>query len=320
MTEPTVSPWKEGYINANGVRFHYVEQGKGPLVLLIHGFPEFWYSWRYQIPVLAEAGYHVVAPDLRGYNLTEKPDWGYDIATLSADVVELIRAFGTEKAILIGHDWGGAIAWYTATVHAEHLQKLVVMNCPHPNLLYKGIRRPAQLKKSWYMFFFQLPRIPEWIISKNDYQFVKRALKGSAIQKAAFDREALQQYRDAIARPKALTCAINYYRVMFRDFLVKRKLPLDQGVRIPTLLVWGEQDIALGKELNDGLSTWVEDLTVRYLPDSGHWVQQEKHEEVNRIVLEFLGVATPAKRNAEVKPAKARKTGSGKRTSKRKAP
>jgi pimeloyl-ACP methyl ester carboxylesterase len=270
-----------------------VEQGQGPLVLLIHGFPEFWYSWRYQIPVLAEAGYHVVAPDLRGYNLTDKPDWGYDVGTLSADVVALIRSFGYEKAVVVGHDWGGAIAWHAATFYPEQIQRLVILNCPHPNLFYKGMRQPAQLNRSWYMFFFQLPWIPEWALSRKDYQFVKRALRGSAVQKNAFDHETLQRYRDAIAKPQALSKAIRYYRVMFRDFVARRSFPWEQPVKMPTLLVWGEQDVALGKELNEGLSEWVKDLTVHYIHDSGHWVQQEKHEEVNRHILGFLGSPLP---------------------------
>lgn len=291
--------WQEGFARANGVSLHYVHHGKGPLVLLLHGFPEFWFSWRYQLPVLAQAGYHAVAPDLRGYNLSEKPESGYDIETLSEDVAELISAFGEDKAVVVGHDWGGAIAWHVATFRPRRVEKLIVMNCPHPNLFYKGILKPSQLRKSWYMFFFQLPWFPERLLSRKDYGFVMATLRGSAIQKDAFDKETLRRCRDAIATPYALSLALEYYRRMLRDLAVRRNLPWNAPVEVPTLLIWGQQDRFLGKELNDGLSRWVKDLTVHYIADAGHWVQQEKPQEVNRLMLDFLRASSGPQQERE---------------------
>ncbi len=298
---------QEGFIRANGITFHYAEQGAGPLVLLLHGFPEFWYSWRYQLPALAEAGYRAVAPDLRGYHLSEKPTSGYDLETLASDIVGLIQAFGGKKAHIVGHDWGGAIAWYVATFWPSLVDKLVVMNCPHPNLFYKGILKPAQLKRSWYMFFFQIPWLPEWLLSRNDYQFIKATLRGSAVQKQSFDRETLHRYRDAIAVPYALTHALAYYRMLFKDLIARRHIPWQTPVEVPTLLIWGEQDMALGKELNEGLSEWVKDLTIHYIPDSGHWVQQERPLEVNRLMLAFLGSARCEHEKKQPSPQRARR-------------
>jgi pimeloyl-ACP methyl ester carboxylesterase len=230
----------------------------------------------------------------------------------------LIRSFGEEDAILIGHDWGGAIAWYTATFYPGQIKRLVILNCPHPSLFYRGIRKPAQLRRSWYMFFFQLPWVPEWVLSRKDYQFVKRALRGSAVQKDAFDHETLRHYRDAIARPQALSKAVEYYRVMFRDLIARRRFPWDQLVTVPTLVIWGEQDVALGKELNDGLSEWVKDLQVCYITDSGHWVQQEKYEEVNRILIDFLGVSSSTRNLPKPKPARDKGRRTGKKASRNK--
>jgi len=310
--------WHEGFARVNGVSLHYVHQGEGPLVLLLHGFPEFWFSWRYQLPALAEAGYHAVAPDLRGYNLSEKPDSGYDIETLSEDVAELISSFGQDKAVVVGHDWGGAIAWHTATFRPRRVEKLIVMNCPHPNIFARGVLKPSQLRKSWYMFFFQLPWLPEWLLSRKDYSFVMATLRGSAMHKDAFDRETLRRYRDAIAAPYALSRALEYYRRMLRDLAVRRNVPWDATVEVPTLVIWGEQDRFLGKELNNGLSRWVRDLTVHYIAEAGHWVQQERPLEVNRLMLDFLRASSGTQQRREgaaaARPSRHRnKAGSGRR-------
>jgi len=266
---------------------HYVTQGEGPLVVLLHGFPEFWYSWRHQIPFLAEHGYMVVAPDLRGYNDTDKPRKGYDVPTLLRDIVGLIKGLGREKAIIVGHDWGGILAWEFAIRYPEMTERLVAMNAPHPAAMRREFRTLKQLRKSSYMFFFQLPWLPEYVLLRNHANEVGRTLRGNAGQKSVFSREETAIYQQAMSKPGAATASLNYYRQIFRR-PPSPSTGKNPYVRVPTLLIWGEQDRALGIELTTGLEQWVDHLEIRRIPDSGHWVQQEQPEKVNRYVLEFL--------------------------------
>jgi pimeloyl-ACP methyl ester carboxylesterase len=275
-------PWAHHEEIVNGIRIHWVEQGRGPLVVLLHGFPEFWYSWRRQIPVLAER-FRVVAPDLRGYNLSEKPRSGYDVETLTDDVLALVHYLGEERAYIVGHDWGGLLAWIFAIRFPEATRKLVVMNAPHPARFQELVRRPRQFLRSTYVLFFQLPRVPELILGANHGWLIGKMLQRSAVEKDAFSAEDLRRYREASSRPGALTGGLNYYRAARLN-----RLPQDQTVRVPTLLLWGVHDPALGRELTEGLERWVPDLTVQHL-DCGHWTQQEAPEEVNRHLLGFLG-------------------------------
>ncbi len=279
--------WQHRDIITNGIRMHYVTQGEGPLVVLLHGFPEFWYSWRHQIPFLAEHGYMVVAPDLRGYNDTDKPRKGYDVPTLLRDIVGLIKGLGREKAIIVGHDWGGILAWEFAIRHPEMTERLVAMNAPHPAAMRREFRTLKQLRKSSYMFFFQLPWLPEYVLLRNHANEVGRTLRGNAGQKSVFSREETAIYQQAMSKPGAATASLNYYRQIFRR-PPSPSTGKNPYVRVPTLLIWGEQDRALGIELTIGLEQWVDHLEIRRIPDSGHWVQQEQPEKVNRYVLEFL--------------------------------
>jgi len=284
----TTETWQHRDIITNGIRMHYVTQGEGPLLLLLHGFPEFWYSWHYQIPVLAEHGYRVVAPDLRGYNDSDKPRKGYDMATLLRDIVGLIQGLGYEKAIIAGHDWGGVLAWSFAIRYPAMTERLIVLNAPHPGATMREFRTLKQLRKSWYIFAFQLPWLPEFFLLRNHASEIGRLIREMAWQKEAFPDEVVVKYRQAISKPGAMTAAINYYRQVFR------RLPTSYtggayDVNVPTLLIWGEHDIALGIELTTGLDRWVENLTIRRIPDSGHWVQQEQPQKVNQYILEFLG-------------------------------
>ncbi|HYT27613.1 MAG TPA: alpha/beta hydrolase [Ktedonobacteraceae bacterium] len=279
--------WQHRDIITNGIRMHYVTQGEGPLVVLLHGFPEFWYSWRHQIPFLAEHGYMVVAPDLRGYNDTDKPRKGYDVPTLLRDIVGLIKGLGREKAIIVGHDWGGILAWEFAIRHPEMTERLVAMNAPHPAAMRREFRTLKQLRKSSYMFFFQLPWLPEYVLLRNHANEVGRTLRGNAGQKSVFSREETAIYQQAMSKPGAATASLNYYRQIFRR-PPSPSTGKNPYVRVPTLLIWGEQDRALGIELTTGLEQWVDHLEIRRIPDSGHWVQQEQPEKVNRYVLEFL--------------------------------
>jgi pimeloyl-ACP methyl ester carboxylesterase len=264
-----------------------VIQGEGPLVVLLHGFPEFWHSWRHQIPFLAEHGYMAVAPDLRGYNDTDKPRTGYDVVTLIQDIEGLVTGLGREKAIIVGHDWGGALAWAFAMRYPHRTERLIVMNAPHPSAMARELRSGKQLRKSWYVFLFQLPWLPEKLLLRNHANGVGRMLRGAAVQKDAFPREVTAKYQEAMSKPGAMTAALNYYRQLFRRspgaFLREAK-----HIHVPTLLIWGEQDIALGIELTHGLEQWVDNIQVKYIPDSGHWVQQEKPELVNQLMLDFL--------------------------------
>ncbi len=284
-----IETWEHRTIQTNGIRMHYVTQGEGPLIVLLHGFPEFWYSWRFQLPCLAEHGYTVVAPDLRGYNDTEKPRSGYDIATLLADIAGLIAGLGCQDAVIVGHDWGGALAWEFAMHYPHMTQRLIVMNGPHPAALKRELRSVKQLRKSWYIFYFQLPWLPEYALLRNHAEAVGQMLRGAAVQKDAFPREVTARYQRAMSKPGAMHAALQYYRSVFREGL--RPSSFSNAVRritAPTLLIWGEQDVALDIALTTGLEQWVEHLRVRRIPDSGHWVQQERPEQVNQMMLEFL--------------------------------
>ncbi len=282
----TTETWRHRDIMTNGIRMHYVTQGNGPLIVLLHGFPEFWYSWRYQMPFLAERGYTVIAPDLRGYNDTDKPRTGYDVPTLVGDIAGLIKGLGQEKAVIVGHDWGGALAWAFAMSYPQMTERLIVMNAPHPQAMLRAFRTLKQLRKSWYMFAFQLPWLPENALLRNNAYEIGRMLKGAAVQKSAFPNEVLATYQEVMSKPGAMTAALNYYRQLFRHPLRSAKNYTSIGV--PTLLIWGEQDIALGIELTYGLEQWVPNIQIKRIPDSGHWVQQEKPELVNTLMAEFL--------------------------------
>lgn len=291
MADTTIESWQHATLSTNGIRMHYVTQGTGPLIVLLHGFPEFWYSWRFQIPVLAEQGYRVVAPDLRGYNETEKPASGYDILTLLGDIAGLIEALGEEHAIIAGHDWGGVLAWQFAIDYPQMTERLIVLNAPHPGAMLRELRRPAQVRKSWYIFFFQLPWLPEYVLSRNHANEIGRMLRGAALQKQVFSRAETARYQAAMSKPGAIRAALAYYRQLFRRGLrTYRRRNLQ--VRAPTLLIWGEQDIALDIALTRDLDCWVPDLRVTYVARSGHWVQQEQPEEVNLAVLAFLQEAS----------------------------
>jgi pimeloyl-ACP methyl ester carboxylesterase len=272
----------------NGIRLHYVEAGVGPLVVLLHGFPEFWYSWRHQLPALAAAGFRVRAPDLRGYNDSDKPAGvaNYRLPLLSADVAGLIRDAGVERAVVVGHDWGGAIAWDVALRHPEVVERLIVLNAPHPLAFLRELRSPRQLLRSWYIFFFQLPWVPEWLLRRRDFAFLDQVLCQEPVRRGTFSDEDVRRYKEALARPGALTAAVNYYRALFRHrSWSRRSMP---AIQVPTLLLWGEQDRYLDVKLTEGLGPWVENLRVERLPDASHWVQNDNPERVNELLIEFL--------------------------------
>lgn len=271
----------------NGIRMHYVESGSGPLVVLLHGFPEFWYSWRHQIPALAEAGFRVVAPDLRGYNETEKTVGvsSYRIEKLTADVAALIEHLGYTCAHIVGHDWGGVVAWQMPVHYPELVDRLAVLNGPHPGAFLRELSTFDQLRRSWYILFFQLPWLPELAFSAFGYLSLEILLKTEP-RRGAFDDEAIARYKDAFRTPGALHAAINWYRAAFRRGPGGMSR-LARAIHCPTLLIWGERDAHLTPRLCDGLEKWVVDLTVERL-DASHWVQADEPERVNELLTDFL--------------------------------
>jgi epoxide hydrolase 4 len=277
----------------NGVRLHYVEAGAGPLVVLLHGFPEFWYAWRHQIPSLAEAGYRVLAPDLRGYNDSAKPAGvrGYRLSALVDDVVGLIAHAGSEPITLVGHDWGGVIAWRLAMARPELLTKLVILNAPHPAAFFRELRRSAQLLRSLYILFFQLPALPEWALTAGDFALLARMWRRQPVNSDAFTPHDIALYKKALARPGALTAALNYYRALLH---APGELRRDvQRIAAPTLLIWGERDPYLSVALSTGLETWIPNLRVVRLSDASHWVQNDAPQRVNHLLLDFLRSTIP---------------------------
>src|SRR5260370_877715 len=283
-----------------GVRLHVVSAGKGPLILFLHGFPEFWYEWKNQ---LAEFGkdHHAVAPDLRGYNLSDKPA-DLDQYRMSV-LVEDIRALGDhfshhKKFVLVAHDWGGAVAWSFAIAHPDYLEKLVIVNAPHPGVFSKLLTSdPAQQKASQYMLMFRSPGA-EKMLSDNNYAGLVNAVLGAGLKNGAFTEDDKQAYIKAWSQPGALTGGLNYYRAnkvgppptdgkstSTGNFAVD---PSALNVKVPTLVIWGEKDTALLTSNLDGLDQFVPSLTIKRIPEGTHWVIHEKVAEVNGYIRDFI--------------------------------
>ena len=281
-------PWAHRYATVNGVRFHYVEAGGGPLIVLLHGFPEFYYSWRHQIPLLAACGLRVIAPDLRGYNDTGKPKGisNYRLSLLTDDIAALIEHAGEKSATVVGHDWGGVIAWHLAMRRQELVQQLVVLNAPHPGALRRELRNPGQWLRSSYAGFFQLPWLPEWIIRARNFALVERIFKRQAVHSSAFTTGDIALYKQALNQPGALTAALNYYRAVLR--FPGEVFGEIRTISVPTLLIWGEQDPALSVRLTQRLERWVANIRVVRLSNASHWVQNDRPEEVNQLLRDFL--------------------------------
>jgi epoxide hydrolase 4 len=278
---------------AGGLLFELAETGAGDhLALCLHGFPELNFSWRFQMPLLASMGYRVWAPNLRGYGASSRPEGvdAYAIESLLGDVAALIDASGAKHVTLIAHDWGGALAWMFAIRKIRPIERLVVMNLPHPARFAEGLKTWKQRRKSWYIAFFQLPWLPEAMLTRNRAAAIRQMFRGMAIDKTRFPAEVLNVYANAALRPGAATAMVNWYRAAARG----GKGALGRGkpvVDVPTLVVWGEEDAALGVELLDGTDRFVPDLTIRRLPGVSHWVQQEAPEKVNTILEEWLARA-----------------------------
>lgn len=282
----------EHYITANGIQLHYMEEGVGELVILLHGFPEFWYGWRKQIPVLAQK-YRVVAVDMRGYNLSDKPEGidAYKINVLAADIAELIKALGEKNAFIVAHDWGGAVAWAVASIYPELVSKLAVLNICHPTEMKKALMHfnIAQWGKSYYIFLFQLPVLPERSLGRDLKKFFTKAFTSFAPKGKApsVKGDEIDKYVEAFSQPGALTAAINYYRATFRQ-IGDTHLGSGGKLKMPVMMLWGEQDKALGKELTYNTKDYCENLEIIYDPGSGHFIQHDNPELVNDKLMGFL--------------------------------
>jgi len=275
-------------VMTNGVRLRVLQAGPldGPLLVLLHGFPEHAGAWSVHAALLAEAGYRVWAPDQRGYGASEKPDRVADYAldTLAADVVGLIDAAGRERAIVVGHDWGAAVAWWVATRHPERVAKLVAINVPHPAAMRAYVRRSlAQLRKSWYILAFQLPLLPEALASRHGFRLLARALTGSS-RPGTFTDTDLDGYRRAWAQPNAVRSMLDWYRAMLRH----PPSMADARVRVPTLLLWGVHDVALERGLAPRSIDLCDDGRLVFFEDATHWVHHEAPERVVAAIAAFL--------------------------------
>jgi pimeloyl-ACP methyl ester carboxylesterase len=276
-------------IATNGIHLHAVEAGpaSGPLLILLHGFPEFWYGWHRQIEPLAAAGFHVVVPDQRGYNLSDKPEGiaAYNIDTLARDVVGLIDEAGAAKAYVAGHDWGGAVAWWLGIKHPERLAKLALLNIPHPVVMQRAVRKdPVQRKKSSYIFFFQLPWLPERSFRKNHFARGVKSLQGSS-RPGTFSDADLDLYREVWSRPGEVHAMINWYRASLR---AKPEPPASPRIRVPTLLLWGVKDRFLGREMAQSSIDLCDDGRLVFVDEASHWIQHEEPERVNRELVGFF--------------------------------
>lgn len=276
-------------VEANGITFACDECGAGDdVALLLHGFPECRISWRHQLTPLARLGWRVVAPDLRGYGDTTRPPGqaAYRLRHLVDDVAALFTALGARRKLLVGHDWGALIAWSVAIERAVPLDALIVLNVPHPEVFRRVIRHSwSQRLRSWYILFFQLPFLPEMALTFAGARAVERTFTGMARNPNAFPPDILARYRDNALRPGAMTAMLNYYRANAPAFV---KSAPSEPVHVPTLMIWGEHDTALGLELTEGYDGLVDDFTLRRLPQASHWVQQDAPDAVNATIAEWM--------------------------------
>jgi pimeloyl-ACP methyl ester carboxylesterase len=280
--------WSHREVSVGAVRLHCVEAGRGEPVVLLHGFPEFWYSWRHQLPALADAGFRAVAPDLRGYNQSDRPAGvsRYRVGELVEDVAGLIDDLGG-RAHVVGHDWGGVLAWRLAALRPELVGRLAVLNAPHPAAFRRELGRdPGQWVRSSYILFFQLPWLPEVTLRSGDFAALERAFREQPVNPAAFSAADVAEYKRALSVPGGLTGPLNYYRAAFRYPRDLHGPP--QTVRVPTLLIWGRRDRYLSAQLTEDLGRWVPDLRVERIADASHWVQNDAPERVNRLLIDFF--------------------------------
>lgn len=283
------------WVKMDRVRIHTVQAGSddAPLVILLHGFPEFWCGWKNQIAPLVEAGFRVWVPDQRGYGDSTKPRGvsAYAIDELVGDVLGVMDAARCERAHIVGHDWGGAVAWQLAATHPQRVERLVIMNCPHPRVMARNItRNPAQMLRSAYIFFFQIPMLPELVLRAKRYALLQRALRGTS-RRGTFSKGKLALYRQAWSQPGALTGMINWYRAI----RLGGASAAGRSIKPPTLLLWGARDQFLGRELAEQSLARCENGRLEWVEDATHWLHHEEPERVSNSLLAFLREDTSSK-------------------------
>jgi pimeloyl-ACP methyl ester carboxylesterase len=282
------------FIATNNITLHVMTDGpeNGTPVVLLHGFPEFNFGWKKQVPALVEAGFRVIVPDQRGYNLSDKPKRisAYDVDVLAGDIIGLLDHFGIQRVRLAGHDWGAVVAWTVAINHPERLEKLAILNVPHPDVMTDFVlHNSTQRKKSWYVFFFQIPWVVEWILSKNNFEYLTRTLTQSG-RKSTFTEADVAEYKKAWSQRGALTGMLNWYRAAVRRglrYTFSRKPPA-RRVHVPTLMLWGRHDIALSSEMAKPSIDLCDRGELAFFDKSTHWVQRDASEEVNQKLIEFM--------------------------------
>jgi len=284
-----MSELEHTFIPTNGIQLHVVLAGPadGEPVLLLHGFPEYWGGWQRQIPALAEAGYRVIVPDQRGYGQSEtpRPVQAYALPELGKDVIGLLDHFGIDKINLVGHDWGAVVAWSVALTFPERIKKLGILNVPHPLAMRDFLKKsPKQLLKSWYIGFFQLPGLADWLLKRDHFALAVRLLLGSG-QKGTFSRPELEEYKKAWAASGGLTGMINWYRALLR---YPPPAPADVRIHPPTLILWGKNDIALSHEMAELSLQLCDQGRLVYFERATHWVQHDEAAAVNAHLLEFF--------------------------------
>lgn len=285
--------WSTGEARNEGVTLRFLQAGRGPLVIMLHGFPDSPLTWRFQRDAIVQAGFRVVTPWLRGYGPSGKPRRvsDYDVRTLAGDVATIVESLGESRAAaVIGHDWGGAIAWRLAAERPQLVERLIILNSPHPSAFARELRTPGQLARSWYVVFFQLPWLPETLMRAHRMAGIRRSIARMVRRREAFTEEDWIAIHAALAVPGALRAALSYYRAAGRAMLRGRsgaagRLP---RIAVPTMVLWGEQDDALSARLSYGLERYVSTLTVRRFANAGHWVHWDEPEAVATEIVAFL--------------------------------
>jgi epoxide hydrolase 4 len=270
------------------IELHAVAAGppNGSVVILLHGFPEFWYSWHDQIEPLSAAGFRVIVPDQRGYNKSSKPRGAanYALSELTSDVLTIADQLRAQKFFLAGHDWGAAVAWSVALLHPQRVAKLAILNVPHPSVMRRYLKsNRRQLRRSWYMFFFQLPWLPEAAFSAFNFRLGVRSLVRSS-RPNTFSAEDLAQYRAAWSEPGALTATINWYRAAFR---YRNKFP-DSTVHVPTRILWGERDAFLLSDMAHDSLRYCDSAELYTFANASHWLQHEEPARVSELLSDFF--------------------------------
>ncbi len=275
----------------DGLHFEVDQCGDGEeLALCLHGFPEHSFSWRYQLPMLADAGFTAWAPNLRGYGSSSRPEGlqAYRLDELVEDVARIIEASGKEQVTLIAHDWGAVIAWEFALRQRMPLKRLIICNVPHPQAMQDAFGW-TQLKKSWYVFFFQIPWLPEYWLGRDQARAIADMFLTTTSNQSRFPTDVREVYRRNAAQPGALTAMINFYRGLLRGKRSRPRVDPRTPITAPTLMIWGEDDVALDKSTTLTTGEYVTDFTIRYLPGVSHWVQQEQPDAVNDMIRAFIG-------------------------------